>query len=168
MKMLCPHCGVKGTADDSYTGKMVRCPRCDTEFKVAPEEKKSVALPPAEPEIQDLSKSQDGTTLKMLCPHCGVKGTADDSYIGKMVKCPRCETVFKVSPEGESIDESVQTPPAISPLDPIERDLDEFEDEMIPAADDLHDPVSTSLEREDIERPVTEAPVEYALEAELH
>ena len=63
MKMLCPHCGVKGTADDSYTGKMVRCPRCDTEFKVAPEENKSVALPPTEPEIQDLSKSQDGTTL---------------------------------------------------------------------------------------------------------
>ncbi len=34
--------------------------------------------------------------MKMLCPHCGVKGTADDSYIGKKVKCPKCEGTFEV------------------------------------------------------------------------
>ena len=42
MKMLCPHCGVKGAADDSYRGKMVKCPKCETVFEVFPEEKTSI------------------------------------------------------------------------------------------------------------------------------
>jgi uncharacterized membrane protein/transcription elongation factor Elf1 len=33
MKMHCPHCGVTGSADDSYIGRKVRCPKCDTEFR---------------------------------------------------------------------------------------------------------------------------------------
>lgn len=32
--------------------------------------------------------------MKIQCPHCGVKGTADDSYNGKQVKCPKCKGVF--------------------------------------------------------------------------
>ena len=154
MKMLCPHCGVKGTADDSYSGKMVKCPKCETVFELFPEEKKSVALSPAESEKQGLSKSQDEKTLKMLCPHCGVKGSAGDSYRGKMVKCPKCKTVFEVSPEGESFPESAQTPPPLSPLESKDQDLDEFSDEMVFGADDQLEHVSATLEKEDIEEPV--------------
>lgn len=154
MKMLCPNCGVKGTADDSYSGKMVKCPKCETVFEVFAEEKKSVSLSPAEQETHDLSKSQDDKTLKILCPHCGVKGSAEESYRGKMVKCPKCETVFEVSPAGESFPESVQTRPALSPLESKDQDLDEYSDEMVFGADDQLEHVSATLEKEDIEEPV--------------
>ena len=116
--------------------------------------KKLVALSPAESEKQGLSKSQDEKALKMLCPHCGVKGSADDSYRGKMVKCPKCKTVFEVSPEGESFPESAQTPPPLSPLESKDQDLDEFSDEMVFGADDQLEHVSATLEKEDIEEPV--------------
>jgi len=32
--------------------------------------------------------------MKMHCPHCGVKGSVDDSYIGRKVRCPKCHNVF--------------------------------------------------------------------------
>ena len=54
----------------------------------------------------------------MLCPHCGVKGAADDSYRGKMVKCPKCETVFEVFPEEKtSVFEGTQASATLSPVE---------------------------------------------------
>jgi hypothetical protein len=35
--------------------------------------------------------------MKLDCPHCGVSGSAKDSYIGQKVKCPKCNGVFEVS-----------------------------------------------------------------------
>ena len=32
--------------------------------------------------------------MKLYCPHCGVKGSADDSHRGKNVKCPKCMMIF--------------------------------------------------------------------------
>ena len=32
--------------------------------------------------------------MKLYCPHCGVRGVADDSYRGKTVKCPKCLETF--------------------------------------------------------------------------
>lgn len=37
--------------------------------------------------------------MKILCPHCGVKGSADDSYCDRKVKCPKCENIFLVQEE---------------------------------------------------------------------
>lgn len=37
--------------------------------------------------------------MKLLCPHCGVKGSADSSYLGKKVKCPKCSNAFQVKEE---------------------------------------------------------------------
>jgi phage FluMu protein Com len=34
--------------------------------------------------------------MKLHCPHCGVKGSAEDSYIRRKVKCPKCQGVFEV------------------------------------------------------------------------
>ncbi|TKB27068.1 hypothetical protein FCL47_07770 [Desulfopila sp. IMCC35006] len=34
--------------------------------------------------------------MKLHCPHCGVKGSADDSYLGRKVKCPKCQGIFDV------------------------------------------------------------------------
>ena len=35
MKMVCPHCGLGGTAEDNLFGRMVRCPKCDENFRVS-------------------------------------------------------------------------------------------------------------------------------------
>jgi len=121
MKMFCPHCGVKGTADESYIGKMVKCPKCEATFEVSPEGKNSLpeneqipaSLSPLELEVRDINVSQGGMTLKMICPHCGVNGTADESYVGKMVRCPKCKAAFEVLPEGRIYSpEDVETPAA--------------------------------------------------------
>jgi len=37
--------------------------------------------------------------MKLLCPHCGVKGSAEDLYSGRTVKCPKCQGVFEVKPD---------------------------------------------------------------------
>ena len=36
--------------------------------------------------------------MKIQCPHCGVKGSANDSYHGLKLKCPKCQGVFAALP----------------------------------------------------------------------
>lgn len=36
--------------------------------------------------------------MKIQCPHCGVKGSADESYHGQKVQCPKCQGVFAALP----------------------------------------------------------------------
>ena len=48
--------------------------------------------------------------MKIQCPHCGVKGSADDSYCGQKVKCPKCQGVFEV----------VAPVSKVSPEDPVQ------------------------------------------------
>lgn len=161
MKMLCPHCGVKGTADESYIGKMVKCPQCEAAFEVLPDGKKTLpedeqtqaSLSPLELEQQGINELQDGKMLKMVCPHCGVQGSADGSYVGKMVKCPKCEAAFKVFPEGEiPSTEDLQTP--AFPVDLETQDSIESSDEVTKTI-------------EDGDGPAAEIPAEYVLENEL-
>lgn len=35
--------------------------------------------------------------MKIVCPHCQVKGTAADGLLDKKVRCPECSTVFRVT-----------------------------------------------------------------------
>lgn len=35
--------------------------------------------------------------MKMICPHCGLKGTAGEVLLGKKVRCPECQQVFRVN-----------------------------------------------------------------------
>ena len=53
--------------------------------------------------------------MKMHCPHCGVKGSVDDSYIGRKVRCPKCQNVFHCEDEQQLIEspalsESLENP----------------------------------------------------------
>ena len=43
--------------------------------------------------------------MKIYCPHCGVKGSADDSYSGRKVRCPKCQGMFELEPD-MAIDQS--------------------------------------------------------------
>ena len=37
--------------------------------------------------------------MKIYCPNCGVKGSADDSYSGRKIKCPKCQEMFNLTPD---------------------------------------------------------------------
>jgi len=170
MKVFCPHCGVKGAADESYIGKTVKCPRCEGVFEVSSEGKNtqsedaqtSVTLPPVELERQDITGSKDGVLLKMLCPHCGVRGAVDESYIGKMVKCPRCEGVFEVFPEEEdSLSENVQTSAMFPPVELDAQIIIDTQEEITPGVEDEYH--SDSPDRKDVEKSVSEID-EYVVE----
>lgn len=49
--------------------------------------------------------------MKLYCPHCGVKGVAEDSYRGKKVKCPKCLETF-VAAEPVAVDRKEADEPA--------------------------------------------------------
>ncbi len=34
--------------------------------------------------------------MKVICPHCELKGTADDALVEKKVRCPQCQKVFRM------------------------------------------------------------------------
>ena len=34
--------------------------------------------------------------MKLNCPHCGLKGTADDALLAKKIRCPQCRQVFRL------------------------------------------------------------------------
>lgn len=61
--------------------------------------------------------------MKIQCPHCGVKGSADDSYHGQKVKCPKCQGVFAViSDAAEEV--KIDLPPVVAPHgEPTENDV---------------------------------------------
>lgn len=51
--------------------------------------------------------------MKMQCPHCGVKGSLDDSYEGRKMRCPKCTGMFIAEREqalAEEIPEIVAEP----------------------------------------------------------
>lgn len=35
--------------------------------------------------------------MKLICPHCGLGGTAETELYEKKVRCPRCRQVFQVT-----------------------------------------------------------------------
>ena len=116
--------------------------------------------------------------MKIQCPHCGVKGSADESYRGQKVKCPKCQGIFeavaaisKVSPEDMLQPASYAEKPA-EPSVPIsgelpkdrqeknERQADGMEDNVAAASGllngDLAEPV-VAEELPENERPQREA-----------
>ncbi|MDK9705727.1 MAG: hypothetical protein OEL83_01645 [Desulforhopalus sp.] len=66
--------------------------------------------------------------MKIQCPHCGVKGSADDSYLGQKVKCPKCQGVFAVL--SDVVEEAkIDLPPVVAPPDePSEDDVSSTSD----------------------------------------
>ncbi len=95
MKMECPHCGAKGSADDSLQGKTVRCGKCGESF-VAKAKSETVTSTTAE-------------KISVSCPFCGKSGQMDSSLHGRSVTCPACGKSFIA---GEKpVAEAVEPPP---------------------------------------------------------
>jgi uncharacterized membrane protein len=68
--------------------------------------------------------------MKLLCPHCGVKGSADDSYHGRTVKCPKCGGNFSAVSETAPApqDDFLLAPDAAEEQNELDllKDLDDF------------------------------------------
>lgn len=47
--------------------------------------------------------------MKLHCPHCAVEGSTEDSYIGRKVKCPKCNKRFVVE-QGMDLEPIVAKP----------------------------------------------------------
>lgn len=63
MKIVCPHCQVKGTVADGLLDKKVRCPECSNVFRVTEDVRVEVvpveAGPPAVEDVADAAPSVD-------------------------------------------------------------------------------------------------------------
>ncbi len=71
--------------------------------------------------------------MKLHCPHCGVKGSAEDSYSGRKVKCPKCQGIFTV--ESDEVLELSKDATSVSTTS-VESSLSASEVETINLAED--------------------------------
>ncbi len=86
--------------------------------------------------------------MKIECPHCGVKGSADDSYHGLKVKCPKCTGVFiAVPPAFEPPPEDFVSiePPAEESVDVSTQSLQAAEGETIKASESPSELVAAAV-----------------------
>lgn len=76
--------------------------------------------------------------MKIQCPHCGVKGSADDSYHGQKLKCPRCQGIFAALP---NIAESPPPAPSLveGPLVPGDSNQQAIGEDAVEASHQLPD-----------------------------
>lgn len=89
--------------------------------------------------------------MKILCPHCGVKGTADDSYCDRKVKCPKCQNIFVVQSE---MAVELDVSPLIEESAPQSGAVQESEQQ-----EDVLDDTSLEIEEDlRLEEPATEEP----------
>lgn len=52
--------------------------------------------------------------MEMMCPHCDLKGKAEEKLLGKKIRCPKCKKVFLVN---EDVITGSSSAPAPSSLD---------------------------------------------------
>ncbi len=138
MKLHCPHCGVEGSADDSYSGLKVKCPKCQGMFEVQPELPPATSAPTATGQpFQSVVQSQLLNPIKISCPHCGVEGSVDESSRGCKVKCPKCQWLFDVEAAALGVDlpDDIDQHEAEIVADLLEQAVDE------PALAEIEEPV---------------------------
>ncbi len=62
--------------------------------------------------------------MKMQCPRCGVKGSIDDSYAGRKIRCPKCKEMFQADAEVALDLEGMAGQVEDVPVENIEQGLD--------------------------------------------
>lgn len=61
--------------------------------------------------------------MKMICPHCGLGGTAGDENYLKIVRCPDCQMLFRVT-EAVAVDPVPHQPAVILPPEVEDSEVD--------------------------------------------
>lgn len=90
--------------------------------------------------------------MKMQCPHCGVKGSLNDSYAGRKMRCPKCAGMF-IAEKEQALDEVV----AQGPTDQV-MDLTDSREDMI---------AETGLLKKESEKTLAEADAPGEMTQEL-
>ncbi|MGL1930688.1 MAG: zinc-ribbon domain-containing protein [Desulfotalea sp.] len=47
--------------------------------------------------------------MRIVCPHCQVKGKVKDDLIGRKVRCPKCKEIFVVEADEKAIPPIIET-----------------------------------------------------------
>ena len=91
MKLVCPHCGVKGSIDDKFLGKKLKCPKCDQSFTITEEEAAQAASP-----VEELFESKNAASTSPALPSSNL-----DELVDETEPCAHCGKSF---PEDELIE----------------------------------------------------------------
>lgn len=99
--------------------------------------------------------------MKLHCPHCGVKGSAEDSYSGRKIKCPKCQGMFELQPEmalevteDAALSQSLSSTQIDPPAAPDEVELPVTEALVDdPPSSELADTVEEEVQDIDLEEP---------------
>ncbi len=102
MRIACPCCGVFGTADDSYSGRKIRCPKCDEVFRCM-EEDVEITLPDdiADPACVD-ETTEEVTAELFDLPDSVPEQAPDDDLIVEF--CDYCSSEGKPGERLEIVD----------------------------------------------------------------
>ena len=109
MKIHCPHCGVKGSADDSYRGQKVKCPKCGGMFEAVAEETVTTTLVDSSPEAV-LPTISDDMITQPVEESTSIAPTTDEKKIsGSVNRAPKVKLQWaqqpgKTEPENDTVD----------------------------------------------------------------
>lgn len=148
MIISCPHCGVTGEVDDTFSGRKVHCPQCSQQFRVKESQKPATSI------------GHSDRSIPIACPRCAAQGTIDPSFWGKKVRCPKCHSLFRAG-EQPAQDEEQHIPE----LDLAEVDV--FEESKGLAKESLKKNAEEALSRNTLEflsEPVAEGHESASLE----
>lgn len=114
----CSKCGFKSVVPESFTGKLVKCRECSTQFRVnGPERQRSAAETVAElPE----GNSTQVAGVEIDCTLCGFKFKVPESFLGKEVTCRQCGSHFQAGGRKQATNAATQ--PATQPVEPSKPD----------------------------------------------
>jgi predicted Zn finger-like uncharacterized protein len=100
-KIVCPNADCRMVSDlpDEYLGRQVACKHCKQVFVATavggakPSETKTL--------LADNAPASAGGSVEALCPTCGAVFNLKSDYLGKKVRCKKCEHVFTVGGEAK-------------------------------------------------------------------
>ncbi|MDP3479708.1 MAG: zinc-ribbon domain-containing protein [Desulfoprunum sp.] len=178
MKMHCPHCGVKGSVDDSYIGRKIRCPKCQETFRCQIDEEvagdvdmQQPVLPPAEehPALSPVAETSDAESLKDLADESpDIFSEEETSPVSQLDTFPVASLPLDEAEAVEKEPEEV-VPEMESPSDSqVDEDREAEEIEVLLAGDAEVEPVEQIPEQpvEDID--LSEVPDQKPLAADTH
>lgn len=59
--------------------------------------------------VVTITEAERRSTMRIHCPHCGVKGSLDDKFAGRKIQCPKCKEKFVAGAELPSSQDKTTT-----------------------------------------------------------